>query len=113
MRAGVLAVSVGQWNAGLALGMSRVQVVSYVIFPQSMRLAIPPLASQYMNLTKNSSLAVVIGYPDLVAIGNSSINVTGQALEIIVIIMAVYLVLNLIISIAMNALNARVLRAPR
>ena len=83
VRAGVLAVSVGQWNAGLALGMSRVQVVSYVIFPQSMRLAIPPLASQYMNLTKNSSLAVVIGYPDLVAIGNSSINVTGQALEII------------------------------
>lgn len=113
VRAGVLAVSTGQWNAGLALGMSKVQVVSYIVFPQSMRLAIPPLASQFMNLTKNSSLAVVIGYPDIVAVGNSSINVTGQALEIICIIMAVYLVLNLVISVVMNLLNARVVRAPR
>lgn len=113
VRAGVLAVPRGQWNAGLALGMSRVQVVSYVIFPQSMRLAIPPLASQFMNLTKNSSLAVVIGYPDLVAVGNMSINVTGQAFEVICIIMAVYLVLNLIISVVMNLINASVMKAPR
>lgn len=113
VRAGVLAVSHGQWNAALALGMTRVQTVSYIVFPQSMRLAIPPLASQYMNLTKNSSLAVVIGYPDLVAVGNSTINVTGQALEAIVIIMGVYLCLNLIISVLMNGLNARVMRAPR
>ncbi|MBQ9240696.1 MAG: ABC transporter permease subunit [Duodenibacillus sp.] len=113
VRAGVLAVSVNQWHAGLALGMSKVQTVSYVVFPQSMRLAIPPLASQYMNLTKNSSLAVVIGYPDFVAVGNASINVTGQAIEIICVVMAVYLVLNLIIALAMNALNARILRAPR
>jgi general L-amino acid transport system permease protein len=113
VRAGVLAVSVNQWHAGLALGMSKVQTVSYIVFPQSMRLAIPPLASQYMNLTKNSSLAVVIGYPDFVAVGNASINVTGQAIEIICVVMAVYLVLNLIIALAMNALNARILRAPR
>lgn len=113
VRAGVLAVSKGQWNAGAALGLTKVQVISYIIFPQSMRLAIPPLTSQFMNLTKNSSLAVVIGYPDLVAVGNSTINVTGQALEAIVIIMAVYLVLNLIISLVMNGLNARVMRAPR
>lgn len=113
VRAGILAVPVGQWNAGRALGMSKMQVVSYVIFPQSMRLALPPLASQYMNLTKNSSLAVVIGYPDLVAVGNSSINITGQALEIIVIIMAVYLCINLVISVLMNALNARVVGVSR
>ena len=113
VRAGVLAVGRGQWNAGAALGLTQVQTISYIIFPQSMRLAIPPLASQFMNLTKNSSLAVVIGYPDLVAVGNSAINVTGQALEAIVIIMAVYLVLNLIISVLMNGVNARVMRAPR
>ena len=113
VRAGVLAVKQGQWNAGLALGLTRSQVVSYIVFPQSMRLAIPPLTSQFMNLTKNSSLAVVIGYPDIVAVGNSSINITGQALEVIVIIMAVYLFLNLIISVLMNALNTRVMRAPR
>lgn len=113
VRAGVLAVPRGQWNGALSLGMTKTQVISYIVFPQSMRLAIPPLASQFMNLTKNSSLAVVIGYPDLVAVGNMSINSTGQALEVIVIIMAVYLVLNLIISVCMNALNARVLQAPR
>ena len=113
VRAGVLAVPQGQWNGGLSLGMTKTQVVSYIIFPQSMRLAIPPMASQFMNLTKNSSLAVVIGYPDLVAVGNMSINSTGQALEVIVIIMAVYLVLNLIISVCMNTLNARVTQAPR
>lgn len=113
VRAGVLAVRQGQWDAGLALGLTRTQVISYIVFPQSMRLAIPPLTSQFMNLTKNSSLAVVIGYPDIVAIGNSSINITGQALEVIVIIMAVYLFLNLVISVLMNALNARVMRAPR
>ena len=113
VRAGVLAVRQGQWDAGLALGLTRTQVISYIVFPQSMRLAIPPLTSQFMTLTKNSSLAVVIGYPDIVAIGNSSINSTGQALEVIVIIMAVYLFLNLVISVLMNALNARVMRAPR
>ncbi len=113
VRAGVLAVSSGQWDAGMALGLTKTQVVSYIVFPQSMRLAIPPLTSQFMNLTKNSSLAVVIGYPDIVAVGNSSINITGQALEVIVIIMAVYLFLNLIISVLMNSLNARVMRAPR
>lgn len=113
VRAGVLAVSGGQWDAGMALGLTKVQTISYIVFPQSMRLAIPPLTSQFMNLTKNSSLAVVIGYPDIVAVGNSSINITGQALEVIVIIMAVYLFLNLIISLLMNTLNARVMRAPR
>lgn len=113
VRAGVLSVNVNQMHAGLALGMSKLQVISYVVFPQSMRLSVPPLASQYMNLTKNSSLAVVIGYPDLVAVGNASINITGQALEVICLIMIVYLVINLVIGGLMNALNARVVRAPR
>lgn len=113
VRAGVLAVRPQQWDAGMALGFTRAETVSYVIFPQSMRLVIPPLASQYMNLTKNSSLAVVVGYPDLVSIGNTTINVSAQALEVICIIMMVYLSLNLITSVVMNALNARVMRAPQ
>ena len=93
--------------------MTMTETVSYVIFPQSMRLVIPPLASQYMNLTKNSSLAVMVGYPDLVNIGNTVINVSAQALEVICIIMAVYLTLNLVISVVMNALNARIMQAPQ
>ena len=113
VRAGALAVPVGQWNAALALGLTRRKAIAGVIFPQALRLAIPPLASQYMNLVKNSSLAVVIGYPDLVSIGNTSINQNGQALEVIVIIMAVYLSLNLVVAVAMGAVNARVTRAPR
>jgi len=113
VRAGVQAVPAGQWNAALALGMTRGQAMAGAIFPQALRLAIPPLASQYMNLIKNSSLAVVVGYPDLVSIGNTSINQNGQALEVIVIIMAAYLSLNLVVAAVMNAVNARVTRAPR
>ena len=113
VRAGALAVPIGQWHAAQALGMSGGQVIGGVVFPQALRLAIPPLASQYMNLVKNSSLAVVIGYPDLVSIGNTSINQNGQALEVIVIIMAVYLSLNLAVALVMNVVNARVTRAPR
>ncbi|MDQ6638197.1 MAG: ABC transporter permease subunit [Pseudomonadota bacterium] len=113
VRAGALAVPSGQWNAALALGLTRGKAIAGVIFPQALRLAIPPLASQYMNLIKNSSLAVVIGYPDLVSIGNTSINQNGQALEVIVIIMAVYLSLNLVVAVVMGAINARVTRAPR
>jgi len=113
VRAGALAVPAGQWHAALALGMTRRQAIAGAIFPQALRLAIPPLASQYMNLIKNSSLAVVIGYPDLVSIANTSINQNGQALEVIVIIMAVYLSLNLVVAVVMNAVNARVMRAPR
>ncbi|HEY9067318.1 MAG TPA: ABC transporter permease subunit [Burkholderiaceae bacterium] len=113
VRAGVQAVPVGQWHAALALGLPRGQAMSGVIFPQALRLIVPPLASQYMNLIKNSSLAVVIGYPDLVSIANTAINQNGQALEVIVIIMAVYLSLNLLVAVIMNAINARVTRAPR
>jgi general L-amino acid transport system permease protein len=113
VRAGALAVPLGQTQAALALGLSRGQILARVVFPQALRLAIPPLSSQYMNLIKNSSLAVVIGYPDLVSIANTSINQNGQALEVIVIIMAVYLSLNLLVAVVMGAVNARVTRAPR
>lgn len=113
VRAGALAVPIGQSNAALALGLTRGQAMGAVILPQALRLAIPPLASQYMNLVKNSSLAVIIGYPDLVSIANTSINQNGQALEVIVIIMAVYLTLNLVVALIMNTINARVTRAPR
>ncbi len=109
-RAGFLAVPKGQWRAASALGMTTTEIVSYIVFPQALRLAIPPLASQYMNLTKNSSLAVVVGYPDLVSIGNSTINLNGQALEVIVIIMTVFLTLNLITAVIMNTINTRVTR---
>jgi general L-amino acid transport system permease protein len=113
VRAGALAVPLGQWHAAQALGLTRRQAMAGVVFPQALRLAIPPLASQYMNLIKNSSLAVVIGYPDLVSIANTSINQNGQALEVVVIIMAVYLSLNLIVAVARAVVNARVTRAPR
>lgn len=113
VRAGVLAVPTNQWAASAALGMTRLQTISNVIFPQSLRLVIPPMASQYMNLTKNSSLAVIIGYPDIVSVGNTSIVIMGQALEAILIIMLVYLVLNLVIAVIMNRLNANLIAAPR
>ena len=113
VRAGVQAVRPGQWHAAYALGLTRGETVSYVVFPQAMRLAIPPLASQYMNLTKNSSLAVMVGYPDIVNIGNTAINVSAQALEVIAIIMAVYLTINLVIAMIMNAVNAVIMRAPQ
>lgn len=113
VRAGILAVPKNQWRAAEALGMTNLQTISYVILPQSLRLVIPPLASQFMNLTKNSSLAVIIGYPDIVSVGNTSIVIMGQALEAILMIMMVYLFLNLIIAVIMNAMNSRVIAAPK
>jgi general L-amino acid transport system permease protein len=79
-----------------------------VILPQALRVIIPPMTSQFLNLTKNSSLAVVIGYPDLVSISNTSINQTGQAIEVIAIFMAVYLALSLVTSLLMNLYNRSV-----
>jgi general L-amino acid transport system permease protein len=113
VRAGALAVPRGQSQAAMALGLSNGQTMAAVVFPQALRLAVPPLSSQAMNLIKNSSLGVVIGYPDLVSIANTSINQNGQALEVIVIIMAVYLSLNLVVAVVMGAINRRVTRAPR
>jgi len=108
VRAGVLAVSRGQVDAAYAVGLTRRAALRYVILPQALRLVVPPMTSQYLNLTKNSSLAVAIGYPDLVSIANTTMNQTGQAIEGIAIIMAVYLTISLSISAFMNAYNRRV-----
>ncbi|QLH38512.1 MAG: amino acid ABC transporter permease [Defluviicoccus sp.] len=108
VRGGILAVSHGQTEAGLALGFSRGQVMRLIILPQALRVIIPPLTSQYLNLTKNSSLAVAIGFPDLVSVANTAINQTGQAVEGIAVIMAVYLTVSLSISTFMNWYNRRI-----
>jgi len=108
VRAGILAVDRGQGEAAHALGLSRPQTTRLVILPQALRVIIPPMTSQYLNLTKNSSLAVAIGYPDLVSIANTTMNQTGQAIEGIAIIMGVYLTISLSISAFMNWYNARV-----
>jgi general L-amino acid transport system permease protein len=108
VRAGILAVSHGQTEAARSLGLSPGHTLRLVVVPQAMRVIIPPLTSQYLNLTKNSSLAVAIGYPDVVSIANTSLNQTGRAVECIAIIMAVYLTLSLTTSALMNWYNARV-----
>jgi general L-amino acid transport system permease protein len=108
VRGGVLSVGQGQWEAGRALGLRNGLVLRKIVLPQALRLIIPPLTSQYLNLTKNSSLAIAIGYQDIVSIANTTLNQTGQAIEGIAIIMAVYLTISLAISIFMNWYNARI-----
>lgn len=107
VRAGILAVDRGQFEASYSLGHSQWQVMRLIVFPQALRLVVPPIGSQYLNCTKNSSLAVAIGYPDLVSIANTTINQTGQAIEGIAIIMLVYLTISLALSGFMNWYNRR------
>ena len=107
VRGGILAVSHGQTEAARALGLHSGVTLRLIVLPQALRIIIPPMTSQYLNITKNSSLAVVIGYPDLVSIGNTVGNQTGQAVEAISIFMAVYLFISLSISIGMNFYNRR------
>jgi len=108
VRAGILSVDRGQFEAGYSLGLTERQVMRFIVLPQALRLIVPPVTSQYLNCTKNSSLAVAIGYPDLVSVANTTINQTGQAIEGLAIIMIVYLSISLAISAAMNAYNRRV-----
>lgn len=108
VRAGILAVPRGQTEAAAAIGLRRGQVLRLVVLPQALRVIVPPVTSQFLNLIKNSSLAVAIGYPDLVSITNTSLNQTGQAIECISIMMAVYLTISLAISAGMNLYNRRV-----
>jgi general L-amino acid transport system permease protein len=108
LRGAIQSVAPGQGEAAAALGLRRGQRLRLVIVPQALRVAVPPLASQYLNLAKNSSLAVAIGYPDLMSVGNTIVNQTGQALEVIGMVMAAYLTLSLSISGFMNWYNARV-----
>ena len=108
VRSGILAVPTGQWEAGGAIGLRPGTVLRKIVLPQALRVIIPPMTSQYLNLTKNSSLAVAIGYQDVVSIASTTLNQTGQAIEGIAAIMAVYLVISLSISVLMNWYNARI-----
>ena len=108
VRSGILAVPHGQTEAARSLGLSRAMTLRLVVLPQSLRVVIPPLTSQYLNLTKNSTLAVAIGFPDLVSVANTAINQTGQAVEGVVIIMAIYLAISLALSMFMNWYNQRI-----
>jgi general L-amino acid transport system permease protein len=105
VRAGILAVSWGQTEAAMALGLRRGLALRLVVLPQALRVIVPPMTSQYLNLTKNSSLAVAIGFPDLQSIANTTMNQTGQAIEGIALSMAVYLTISLLISLFMNWYN--------
>ncbi len=107
VRAGIASVPRGQSEASGALGISRGTQMRLVVLPQAMRVIIPPMTNQYLNLTKNSSLAVAIGYPDVVSISNTAINQTGRAVECIALIMAVYLTTSLLTSGLMNWYNKR------
>ncbi|MBB5701405.1 general L-amino acid transport system permease protein [Ochrobactrum daejeonense] len=107
VRAGVLGVSKGQTEAAYAVGLRPGQTMRLIIVPQALRIIIPPLSSQYLNLIKNSSLAIAIGYPDLVAIGGTILNQTGQSVEVVAIWMVIYLGISLITSALMNWFNAK------
>ena len=108
VRSGIQSVSQGQWEAAGALGIKNSLVLRLVVLPQALRVIIPPMTSQYLNITKNSSLAVAIGYPDLVSVINTTLNQTGQAIEGILLIMAAYLTVSLSISLFMNWYNKRI-----
>jgi general L-amino acid transport system permease protein len=108
VRSGIQAVPGGQWEAAGSVGLSRRRALRLVVLPQALRIMIPPLTSTYLNLMKNSSLAVAIGYPDIVSIINTTLNQTGQAIEGILIVMAAYLTVSLSISLFMNWYNRRI-----
>jgi general L-amino acid transport system permease protein len=108
VRSGIQAVPRGQSDAAKALGLKRSFVLQHIVLPQALRVIIPPMTSQYLNLTKNSSLAVAVGYQDIVSIANTTLNQTGQAIESIALIMMVFLTISLGISLFMNWYNARI-----
>ncbi|MCU0567541.1 MAG: ABC transporter permease subunit [Oculatellaceae cyanobacterium Prado106] len=108
VRAGIQSVSRGQWEAARALGLQSSLAMRLVVFPQALRVIIPSLNSQYMNLAKNSSLALAIGFPDVYAVSNTTFNQTGRPVEVFLMLMAIYLTINLIISTIMNTLNRAV-----
>ncbi|MFN5277254.1 amino acid ABC transporter permease [Bradyrhizobium sp.] len=108
VRSGIQAVPRGQSEAAKALGLKRGFVLQHIVLPQALRVIIPPMTSQYLNLTKNSSLAVAVGYQDIVSVANTTLNQTGQAIESIALIMMVFLTISLGISLFMNWYNARI-----
>jgi general L-amino acid transport system permease protein len=108
VRSGIQAVNRGQWEASQALGIKRGRILRLVVLPQALRIIVPPMTSTYLNYTKNSSLGIAVGYPDLVSVSNTTMNQTGQAVEAIAIFMSVYLTLSLLISAFMNWYNKQV-----
>ncbi|MEA5627236.1 ABC transporter permease subunit [Nostoc sp. UHCC 0251] len=108
VRGGIQSVARGQWEAARSLGLKPGLIMRLVIFPQALRVIIPPLTSQYLNLTKNTSLAIAIGYPDIYFVASTTFNQTGKAVEVILLIMLTYLTLSLTISIVMNWFNRSV-----
>src|SRR3990172_6752981 len=108
VRAGIQSVSKGQVEAARAIGLNNFQVLRLVVFPQALRVIIPPLTSHYLNLTKNSSLAVAIGYPDMFSVSGTILNQSGRAVEVIALVMAIYLAISLFTSLLMNWYNKRI-----
>ncbi|HEY4136241.1 MAG TPA: amino acid ABC transporter permease [Alphaproteobacteria bacterium] len=108
VRSGIQAVDKGQTEASLALGLTKGQTLRLIVMPQALRVIVPPMTSQYLNITKNSTLAVAIGYPDIVSVANTTLNQTGQAIEGVAIIMAVFLTISLAIAAFMNWYNSHI-----
>jgi general L-amino acid transport system permease protein len=108
VRAGIQSVNKGQWEAAKALGLKPGLIMRLVIFPQALRVMIPPLTSEFLNLAKNSSLAVAIGYTDIYAVSSTISNQTGKAVEMLIVVMTTYLIFNLIIASGMNWFNRSV-----
>ena len=108
VRAGILSVPRGQWEAADSLGLGKFNTLRKVVMPQALRIIVPPMTGEYLGIIKNSSLAVAIGYPDLVAIITTMISDTGQAVEGVAIIMLAFLTISLAVSALMNWYNARV-----
>jgi len=108
VRAGIQSVSKGQWEAARTLGLNAGMVMRLVVFPQAMRVIIPPMNSEYMNLTKNTSLAFAIAFPEMYSIATTTYNQTGRPVEVFVVLIATYLILCLLITLVMNQLNRTV-----
>ena len=108
IRGGIQAVRRGQYEAAYAIGLSPMQTLRLVVFPQAMRIIVPPLTSQYLNLTKNSSLAIAVGFPDLFSVSRTIGNQTGAPVSVLVLVMSTYLAISLVTSLLMNLYNRRV-----
>ena len=105
VRGGIASVPLGQWEAAKSLGLKPLQILRLVVLPQALRVIVPGLNSQYISLAKNSSLAVAIGYPDLYAVAETTLNQTGRGIEVFLLLLLIYLMLDLVISVVMNAID--------
>jgi general L-amino acid transport system permease protein len=102
-----LAIPKGQWEAGQALGFGSNLMLRLIILPQALRVIVPPLTSQYLNLAKNSSLGIAVGFPELYAVSSTTFNQTGRSIEVVVLLMATYLSISLLLSLILNLYNRR------